>query len=85
MYNKEIDKFIPPFFSAELSYFDSLTKILSEYVEYVKEYIRPDKYVITKIEKINSVILFSIEDLKRANSQSAYERICKIIEEEKIV
>lgn len=74
---------IPPFHSGEDTYTESLSKVLNEYVEFVKQNIKPDSYIIRKIDKLNTSILSAISDIKRANSQEAYARICKFIEEEK--
>lgn len=73
---------IPPFHSDSLSYTDALCKILKEYVEFVKQNVTSDSYIIRKIQNLNSSILLAIADIKRANSQEAYIRICKFIEEE---
>lgn len=79
----EVSSLVPPFNSGDSSYTESLCELLNEYVDFVKCNISSDSYIIRKIENLNSCILSTISDIKRANSQDAYMRICKFIEEEK--
>ena len=79
----EVSTLIPPFHSGDSSYTDSLCKLLNEYVDFVKHNVISDSYIIRKIENLNSTILLTISDVKRADSQKAYARICKFIKEEK--
>ncbi len=79
----QIRNLIPPFHSGENTYTESLREILNEYVEFVKHNVTTESYIIKKIENLNTSILLTISDIKRANSQEAYARICKFVEEEK--
>lgn len=79
MENHQIEMFIPPFKSGDLSYIESLKELLSKYVEFVKHNVKVDSYIIKKIEGVNSCILSTISDVKQANSQKAYEKICEFI------
>lgn len=78
-----IDNFIPPFNSGGKSYAIALEELLNDYKEFIKRTVNPGTYIIRKIEKINSLILSTISNIKAANSQKAYEGICKFINDEK--
>lgn len=83
MDSKIIKNLIPPFSSGDTPYVDALKKQLDNYVKFVRSSIKPDNYIIRKIESLNSSILTSISNLKHANSQEAYAIICKFINDEK--
>lgn len=78
-----VNNLIPPFNSGNLAYFDSLNKRLGEYVEFVKSNITSDRDIIRKIENTNKSVLSAIIDIKRANSQDAYNCISKFIIDER--
>ena len=79
-----VNNFIPPFNSGKnKSYVDALREKLNEYVSFVKTIRSIDRYVSHKIEHLNNLILTAISDIKNANSQEAYSRICQFILDEK--
>ena len=80
----KIDNFIPPFSSGKnTSYVDALSSKLQEYILFVKGMNSVDSYVVRKIEHLSNLILSAVSDIKEANSQNAYSRICKFISDEK--
>lgn len=79
----QVDNFIPPFNSGDKSYVNALTEQLNDYKEFIISTINPDTYIIKKIEKISTLILSTISNIKKANSQKAYEGICNFINDEK--
>lgn len=83
MLKNNLSEFIPPFHCGNKSYIESLSELLKKYVEYVRNHISADSYIINKIENVSCSILSAIDNLKKANAQEAYNLICKIITDEK--